>query len=377
VLSLLALLIACDTISGERMAGTLLLTASGTVARHQILLGKVLAGMLTLAVPLTMAFLAAILMLSASPAVDLAASDWVRLAIMYVASLLFISAVFNGGLLISCSTRYPATSLMLGLFLWIVLAMVVPNAGGYLAAQIRPLEPVGSTIKKLLDLEEVYFFKSADAGDKIPLAGHGVEHEETPFRRYTLVCDKEWADSLMRRNAAREQVWADYIDKAWQIEHSHVETLLQQQRLATSLSRVSPVCMYENVMSALAGTDTPSCQGFIDAARAHRRELLDYVRAKTDDYRSPSFVTPCTAGDQQQYQLYLDKKISEEQFQQWKDRRIANLQPLDLQDCPRFTYRPKLPHALHAGLLDVSALVFANALFFALAFVAFLKYDVR
>ncbi len=127
MLSLLALLIAYDAISGERMAGTLLLTASGTVARHQILLGKTLAGMMTLAVPLTMAFLVAILMLSLSPAVELAASDWVRMGIMYVASLLFISAVFNGGLLISCSTGYPARSLMLGLFLWIVLAMVVSS----------------------------------------------------------------------------------------------------------------------------------------------------------------------------------------------------------------------------------------------------------
>ncbi len=377
VLSLLALLIACDAISGERIAGTLLLTASGTVARHQILLGKVLAGMMTLAVPLTMAFLVAILMLSLSPAVDLTASDWLCMAIMYVASLLFISAIFNGGLLISCSTRHPATSLMLGLFLWIILAMVVPNAGGYLAAQIRPLEPAGPRITRLLDLEETYFFKAGDAGDKIPMAGHGVEHEETPSRRYTLVCDKEWLDSLVKRNAVREPIWAEYIDKAWQIEHSHVEALLQQEQLATKLSRISPVCMYENVMSALAGTDTPGCRGFVEAAQAYRRQIVDYVRAKTDNQQSPLFFTPCTPADRQQYQQYLDKKLSEEQFQQWKDRRIANLQPLDLQDCPRFICRPNLLLALRAGLPDLSALVFANALFFALTFAAFLRYDVR
>jgi ABC-type transport system involved in multi-copper enzyme maturation permease subunit len=270
VLSLLAVLIACDAISGERIAGTLMLTASGTVARHQMLLGKTLAGLLTLAVPLTMAFLVAILMLSFSPAVSLATLDWVRMGIMYVASLLFILAVFNGGLLISCSTRYPGTSLMLGLFLWIVAAMIVPNAGGYLAAQIRPLEPMGPTITRLLDLEETYFFKSADAGNTIPLTGHGVEHEETPYRRYTLVCDEEWIDSLIKRNAASEQIWTEYIDKAWQVEHSYIETLFQQEGLATSLSRVSPVCMYENVMSALAGTDMASCQSFIDEARVYR-----------------------------------------------------------------------------------------------------------
>jgi ABC-type transport system involved in multi-copper enzyme maturation permease subunit len=377
VLSLLAVLIACDAVSGERATGTLMLTASGTVARYQVLLGKTLAGLMTLAVPLTMAFLVAILMLSFSPAVELAGSDWIRMGIMYLASLLFILAVFNGGLLISCSTNYPTTSLMLGLFLWIVLAMIVPNADGYLATQIRPLEPAEPMNAQLRSLEETYSFRSADAGDKIPLAGHGIEHEEKPFRRYTLVCDKEYIDSLIKRNAVREAVWADYLDKSWQIEHSYIERLLQQERLAVSLSRVSPVCTYENMMSALAGTNTASCQGFIDAARTHRREVFDYVQAKTDNEQSPSLYTPCTTADQQQYQQYLDKKMSEEEFQQWKDRRIANLQPLDLQDYPRFAYKGNILSDLRAATLDLCVLVFANALFFSLAFVAFMKYDVR
>jgi len=377
VLSLLALLIACDAISGERVAGTLMLTASGTVARHWIVLGKMLAGLLTLAVPLTMAFLVAILILSFSPAVDLAASDWVRIGAMYLASLLFILAIFTGGLLISCSTRHPATSLMLGLFLWIVLAMVVPNTSGYLAAQLRPLQPVGPLRTQLLDLEEKYFFKAADAADKIPVAGHGIEHEETPFRRYTLVGDKEWIDSLIKRKLASEAIWVDYLDKSWQIERAYIETLFQQEHLATSVSRVSPVCVYENVMSALAGTDTASCQSFIDAARAYRRQILDYIRDKTDNLRSPLLLTPCTPADQQQYQQYLDKKMSEDEFQQWKDHRISQLQPLDLQDCPSFTYQGDLLRDLRTSLLDLSALVFANALFFTLAFAAFMKYDVR
>jgi len=377
VLSLLALLIACDVVSGERASGTLMLTASGTVARYQILLGKALAGLMTLATPLTMAFLVAILMLSFSPAVDLAASDWVRMGIMYMASLLFISAVFNGGLLLSCSTRHPATSLMLGLFFWIVLAMIVPNAGGYLAAQLRPLQPIGPMNAQLSALEEKYFFKAFGESDKIPMVGHGIEHEETPFRRYTLVCDKEWIDSLVKRSAVREAIWSDYLDQSWQIEHSHIETLFKQEQLATSLARVSPVCLYENAMSALAGTSTAGCRSFIEAARAHRRQIYDYVAAKTDNRRSPSLYTPCTAADQQVYQQYLDKKMSEEEFQQWKDRRVANLASLDLQDCPRFEHRGDLPRDLRASLLDLSALVFANALFFSLAFTAFMKYDVR
>jgi len=377
VLSLLALLVACDAISGERVTGTLMLIASGTVARHEVLLAKVVAGVLTLVVPLTMAFLSAILVLSLSSVADLAAADWVRMGLLYVVTLLFLLAVYNGGLLISCLTGCPVTSLMLGLFFWVILALIIPNAGGYLAAQFRPLEPDEPIKAKISALDEEYFFKAAGASDKIPLRGHGVEHREKAFRRYTLVCDEAWIDSLIKRNLAREPFWREYVEKSWELEHQYVETLLRQERLATSLSRISPVCMYENVMSALAGTDTAGCRSFVAAARAHRQEVLDYVRAKTNNLQAPLLFTPCTPADRQQYQQYLDKKMSEEEFQRWKDRKIAHLQPLDLQDYPRFVYRGDILRDLRASLLDVSALVFANALFFVLAFTAFLKYDVR
>lgn len=48
MLSLLALLVACDAISGERVMGTLMLMVSGTVARYEVLLSKLLVGLMTL-----------------------------------------------------------------------------------------------------------------------------------------------------------------------------------------------------------------------------------------------------------------------------------------------------------------------------------------
>ena len=209
VLSLLALLMACDAVSRERVAGTLKLAAASTVARHHILLGKLLAGLATLAVPLTIAFLLAILMLSASPQVDLSASDGARLGLMYVATLLFVWAIYSGGVFISCTTRHPATSLMVGLFFWVVVAMILPNAGGYLAAQFRPLAPWEPIRAKISAMEEEYFFKGAEAGDQIALKGHHVPHEETMFRRYDLVCDANWIEATALREAIRQPIWSD------------------------------------------------------------------------------------------------------------------------------------------------------------------------
>ena len=53
VISILALLIAYDVVSGEREQGTLKLIVSGTISRSQILVGKLIAGLETLAIPIT------------------------------------------------------------------------------------------------------------------------------------------------------------------------------------------------------------------------------------------------------------------------------------------------------------------------------------
>lgn len=69
--------------------------------------------------------------------------------------------------------------------------------------------------------------------------------------------------------------------------------------------------------------------------------------------------------------------MSEEDFQKWKEKKIAQLQSLDLQDFPRFICKGDILSDVRRSIVDTSALVFANVLFFALSFAAFMRYDVR
>jgi len=116
VISVLVLLVAYDAVSGEREQGTLRLMLSGTAARYQVLLGKLLAGLMVLVVPVMITFILGLVILLSFPMVDLTASDWIRIGLMFLASLVFISTMYNLGLLFSCLARRSAISLMLGLF---------------------------------------------------------------------------------------------------------------------------------------------------------------------------------------------------------------------------------------------------------------------
>jgi ABC-type transport system involved in multi-copper enzyme maturation permease subunit len=136
VMSMLALLVAYDTVFGEREQGTLKLTLSGTVARHQVLLAKQLVGLVTLTIPITSAFVIGLLLLQFFPMISLAGADWIRIGLMYLASLIFISAIYNIGLLFSCLMRRSGISLVLGLFVWVVFVVVSPNGSIYLASAV-------------------------------------------------------------------------------------------------------------------------------------------------------------------------------------------------------------------------------------------------
>jgi len=375
VISALTLLVASDVISGDRERGTLKLILSGTVARYKVLLGKLLAGLMTLFVPLTIAFLVGLLIFLFSAMVDLTTSDWARIGLMYLVSLIFISAIYNIGLFVSCVTKRSAISLMLGLFLWVVFILVVPNESIYLATKIRPLEPEEKVESQLKLIEEKRLNEREKV--KVPWKGEEIDHSEGYWTWYVLVCDKKAMETRRKRFAMSHPIDIKYADKAWEIEHFYVQTLFEQKKLADSFSRISPIFLYENVMSALAGTDAFSFQYFIDRARAYRNEVIRYVRNKTDNFSSPLYFTQCSEADMMVYQQYLDGKMPEDDFQKWKEKKIAQIQSLDLPDFPRFTYRPNIVEDFQKIITNLSVLVFINVLFFTLSFLVFVKYDVR
>lgn len=140
IMSILALLVAYDVVSGERERGTLKLLLSGSAARHQVLLGKLIAGLITLCVPVIITFIVGLVVLLSYPMLALSGSDWLRVGLMFIASMAFTAVMYQFGLLFSSLARRSAISMVLGLFVWIIFAIVVPNASVHLATQLNPLE---------------------------------------------------------------------------------------------------------------------------------------------------------------------------------------------------------------------------------------------
>jgi ABC-type transport system involved in multi-copper enzyme maturation permease subunit len=368
VLSILAMLVAYDVISGEREQGTLKLTLSAEIARYQVLLGKVLAGLITLLIPLTTVFLVVLFMLQLSPMVDFTGSDWARIGSMYIISLVFISVMYNVGLLFSCLTRKSAISLILGLFFWIVYMVVIPNGSTYLATRILPLESDEKIQNQLLFVQENRSSELEKIRKTLP---RGAESDDDGAfgKWYPLVANKGAIERWKKRSVLEDPVKIKYADRLWEVEHSYLNSLFKQKYLAKNISRLSPISLYENAMSAMAGTDLASSRYSMDRVRTYRNSVIDYIRSKTNNFSSLSYFTRSKKGDWEEYQRMGWKR--------WREKKLAETPPLDLQDLPQFDYEPEFIRNLQTAIADIGLLLFMNVCFFTLSFVAFLRYDVR
>jgi ABC-type transport system involved in multi-copper enzyme maturation permease subunit len=376
IISVLALLLACDVVSNEREQGTLKLMLSASVARYQVLLGKLLAGWMTLFIPVTIAFITGLLIWQFSAMIDLTAADWARIGVIYFTSLIFISVMYNFGLFASCMTHRPSVSLLLTLFFWMFFIIVIPNVSLHLATFMRPLEPEDASEKRLQEIRKRQQKERRELEKQIPVRGEIVDIDEG-IGRFYVICDQEGIESRQKRHAALAPLRIKQAEQQWKVEHAYVENLFEQRQLADTFSWISPISLYGAVTSTLAGTDVSSCQDFVKAARGYRQEVIDYIRSKTNNFSLACFFTPFNAVDTNIIKQYNNPTTDAEEVQKLIEIKRAQAKSLNLEDFPHFVWKPDVAAAITRIIPSLSVLVILNVLLFVLSFVAFMKYDVR
>jgi hypothetical protein len=141
-------------------------------------------------------------------------------------------------------------------------------------------------------------------------------------------------------------------------------------------------------MAVLAGTDLTSFQHFINDVRAHRNQVVEYIRLKTDNFSSASYFATCTEEEAAEYTRLIqqeeqardetEKARAGKARSELRARKLAGTPPfLNLQDFPWFKCRPSLAGDLRKAIPGLLVLAIANVLLFTICFAAFLRYDVR
>ena len=311
VLSLIALIFAYDAIAGERERGTLRLVVTHPVRRGQILLAKYISAMLCLLVPLLISLLLAVILLTTSTFISLSMGDFLRIGGIILSSIVYLSVFYLIGMLISAVTRRTGTALMLAMFVWGFWVLVYPNA---VLAAIAP--PQTSQPRMVSAYEEIkQIWEAFDRERKQFLANDAFPGEDPDFGM--VDADPNWiwgsSDEYFHKDSSTlryDYHAVSYIDKlseaskpqvphaqdyyrflgpqivnaaerAWLVRKQALETIFVQPAIVDRiLLRGSPVGMYDAATQAWAGTDLRGLRDFFEAARRHRRTLIDYYYDK-------------------------------------------------------------------------------------------------
>lgn len=332
VLALAAQLFTLSAICGEKQEGTLKLQLANPLPKDALLLGKLIGNLLGLLIPVITAFLASCLLMISSDGVALSGNDYTRLALLTLSMVLYLMVFFALGLCVSALTYRTSTAFALSLAAWVFMVAIIPKAAVVVAERLSPTESLGE-----------YEMKKADVDRQ-----SAMEMEED-FRNYVQThpqhsMPRSEYEAILKQ--LREKQNLQYA----RLDEDYTQRKKRQAHVAMEISRLSPAGSLSYAAMSLARTSQ-------DRDFKFRQEL--------EDYRS-SFAT------------YYDKKATEQIARTGDEPASLSLGRQVFDDLPPFTFQEEpLAASMDRALPDMGLLALWALVFFTVAYVAFLRYDVR
>jgi ABC-type transport system involved in multi-copper enzyme maturation permease subunit len=337
VLSLFAILFTYDAIVGEKEKGTLKLTLSNRVPRDRLILGKVIGGFISLLIPLIIPLILSLLILLVYPNISLAGQDWLRLLLMFLMFFLYLSVFFTLGLLVSARTSKSSTSFLVLLFIWVIFVTIIPKLSVMSAGRLKPIPSVHEiTAKKDAFLQQIQGGAQKQIMDWVKQNSAMAAKDQKGYQEKFIKFLEDWQQDLTSKidenNAALER---DYQAKK-----------KSQERLAINISRISPASALTFSTMSFARTGLDEHERFLASIRAYKPIFTKWANSKM--MRNIDF-----SGSGQTAKVVLD-------------------------DMPQHKFEPEtLSTSLARTIPDFGLMLFLIIVFFAGAYVSFLKFDVR
>ena len=391
MLGLLAVLLSFDAVSGERERGTLALSFSNSLARWQVIFGKYLGGILALALALAASLLIALIVCFISR-VHFPGAEWPRIALWILAILIYLSAMFWIGMLISVLTRRTSSSLLAAMIAWFALVIFIPVVAAFAARQVVRSPSSYMLYRELAGLNEELEQRSADFKKSLgaPPESEGISislEQGVSMSFYSPETYSWW----IKYYARRAQMEREYALKIYNRIKEFQDRNRTQAERAFNLSALSPVVHLERVADELTGTSRDDAYYFMDAARQYRQSLIDFYDANhlttslrwiTDDppgTESPfpketSLGKKANTEEETRSETELGKKL----YAQVLAERESGKRVLPINEIPQFNYQPQsLNRAISKIFSSIAALILINLLCAAAAYLKFRRYDVR
>lgn len=337
VMSLLAILFTFDATTREKEEGTLRLALSNAIPRHTVVIAKYLGNFITFLIPFLIAILISTVLLSFSGVIAIfQPANMARLLCIIFVSLLFISAFFNLGLMVSTLNRRSLTAQITLLLLWVIFIFAIPRISGMIAGVIYPVKT-----QQTINLEKSLIRKN-------------IEDEKVTMLREAF--QQQLAGEPNTSAPTYDEVRAPIITQLRQKEQSQLNAVVDeyqrrkqtQMKIAATVSRLSPLASLTFATTELANTGLQQLDALNTSSREFHNAATRAIHSRGYQDDIPGVGMHMSMG--------------------W----------VSAEDIPRYQFsETDLTDGLQASWVDMMMLFMFNVLFFAVAYVAFLRYDVR
>jgi ABC-type transport system involved in multi-copper enzyme maturation permease subunit len=358
LMSLVALIFAYDAVSGEKEDGTLKLMLANRLARPQVILAKIVGGGLTLLVPYVMSLIVGLLVILAHPGVGWSTANWGALGLITIGTVLYVMLFYALGVFISARHHTSSSSIMTSLLVWVLIILVIPSLSPYIASFLAPTPSriqVEREIQRLGDTERDDLGRKLEAeGMRGLIAKYPVlsERLSETDRKKLVERDPAAKEAFEAATKAQQGAW----DEANRIQSEKMDTVRNaaakkeqaQTALARTISMISPLAVFTYLATDLTSTGMKNAEHFGPVRGVWDRAFGDYSRKKIAELQAKDPTTD------------------------WWNTAV------DMSDRPRFEYKEEgLGARVVAALPEFVLLLVGGLIFFVLAYVSFLHYDVR
>ncbi len=342
ILSLFAVLLGYDAISGEKERGTLRLSFANAVPRHTYILGKITGASLTLGLSLLVAMVVGALLLPLM-GVPLTGSNWTRLGLIVLTGFLYFGVFLIMSVCVSAMTQRSSNSFLVLLVIWIAGVLIIPKISVLMAGRAVSVPSVDQLASHKAGYSSQLRHEYLDGLNRMSISMS--EPGADPTERLN-----QYMDSLMN---VREGKMQEFSGRLNEDRHNRRQA---RSRLAFTLARLSPIASLTLAVSRLAGTSVALQDRFYRESVAYSRAFGDLKKEKTG-FNSGASLRVIRRGPD-----------------------AANAEPerIDPGELPVFAYTPaSLATSIEESVADMGILAIFNLVFFAGALAAFARYDVR
>ena len=343
IFSLFSILLTFDTICGEKEKGTLKASLANAVPRNTIIFGKYIGTMLTILLPLFVSFLVSLILLILLGYPLFNQAIFIRIILILISSIIFISIFSCIGIFISSRVHGSKVSIVLLLSIWVLFIVIIPKSSNIIVKAIIPIRS-----GEVIQLEKYHLRHNLELEK-----GSRMDELDKTLPKFDRSHPEDYDHIRAERDNVLTPLRAEYRLKIAEgerkIERDYELEKQKQSSLTMTMARISPVTYFYQIITNLAWTGEQDKSNFKASARSYQQVVDEHVFNH----------------------IFRDVLPSGR-------ARMGMSGNINFKNLPIYQYNEmSLVDTFKVIFLDLMLFIVFAILSFVVAYVSFLKYDVR